>query len=536
MEIRVRLRCDGFGEERLAGPRGAVQQHAFRRLHAEPLKQFWMTEGELDHLADLADLASEAADVLVVDLGDLRLFLFHRLLGDLDLRVRLDEDSIRAGSERRDHELKLAAHDAHTDHIAAGDRAPLEDLRHVLLASHDSNRLGRGERHFLGRAGERLAQTDFVVDPDAGVAALHPVHSDHAAIRVLGIPVAYSGGGRLRAFDEDDVAFLQLEDLHDLGVDPHDPAARIGGLRLGDPEEFLTAGGHVQRLLSRGTARAAFAGLRNESALLELMWKTWKRKRERERSRAASLDGHLDGLRLWGRLLLRNADLEDAVFQRRGGEVGLDLLREAQYALEGLVRPLAVLVVLLLLLTGAVRLRADLDPIRGHGEVDVLLRNAGEFRPDHELGTLVDQVDQGLADAQVGVGPPGGGASPEAVLEAPAYVGEPPVHVVQPGEGRHGRPRQARRSLLSLNLLALSLHGVPPPRCFSRSIMCMRFYINTAIRAPISERLLWTRNAWRPAGGLDLPLDGDRDRATVELDPCDLDRIHDPARHVDEDR
>src|SRR5439155_1071588 len=121
-------------------------------------------------------------------------------------------------------------------------------------------------------------------------------------------------------------------------------------------------------------------------------------KKRRERSRAASLDRHLDGLRLRGRLLLRNADLEDAVLQRRGGEVGLDLLREAQHAVEGLVRPLAVLVVLLLLLPGAVRLRVDLNRVRGDGEVDILLRNAGEFRPDHELGTLVDQVDQGFAD------------------------------------------------------------------------------------------------------------------------------------------
>src|SRR3989449_4716300 len=100
-------------------------------------------------------------------------------------------------------------------------------------------------------------------------------------------------------------------------------------------------------------------------------------KKRRERSRAASLDRHLDGIRLRGRLLLRNADLEDAVFQRRGGEVGLDLLRKAQHAPEGLVRPLAVLVVLLLLLPGAVRLCADLDPVRGDGEVDILLRNAG---------------------------------------------------------------------------------------------------------------------------------------------------------------
>src|SRR5438445_1215024 len=152
------------------------------------------------------------------------------------------------------------------------------------------------------------------------------------------------------------------------------------------------------------------------------MWKNLEAKRETNRSWPESLDRYLDGFRLRGRLLLRDPDLEDAVLQGRSGEVGLDLLREAQHAPEGLVRPLAVLVVLLLLLPGAVRLCADLDPVRRHGEVDILLRNAGEFRPDHELGTLVDQVDQGFADARVGVGPPGQGTSPEACLEAPAAL------------------------------------------------------------------------------------------------------------------
>src|SRR2546422_1564218 len=41
----------------------------------------------------------------------------------------LDEDGVRAGRERRDHEIELAAHDVHADHVAARDRAALEDLR-----------------------------------------------------------------------------------------------------------------------------------------------------------------------------------------------------------------------------------------------------------------------------------------------------------------------------------------------------------------------------------------------------------------------
>src|SRR6059036_2468513 len=93
----------------------------------------------------------------------------------------------------------------------------------------------------------------------SSIPTLHPVHPDHAAVRVLGISGANPGSGGLRALDEDDVPFLQLEDLHDLGVDAHDPAARVRGFRLGDPEEFLTAGGHLQRASFRASARAAFA-------------------------------------------------------------------------------------------------------------------------------------------------------------------------------------------------------------------------------------------------------------------------------------
>src|SRR5437870_12721759 len=42
MEVRVRLRCDGLGEERLARPRGTVQEDPFRRFDAEPLEQLRM--------------------------------------------------------------------------------------------------------------------------------------------------------------------------------------------------------------------------------------------------------------------------------------------------------------------------------------------------------------------------------------------------------------------------------------------------------------------------------------------------------------
>src|SRR2546422_6015871 len=64
----------------------------------------------------------------------------------------------------------------------------------------------------------------------------------------------------------------------------------------------------------------------------------------------------------------------------------------------------------------------------------------------------------------------------------------------------------------------------------------MRFYINTRLRGPFPGPRWGPRPPPLAVWSLGLPLHGDRDRAVVELDPCDFDRIHDPARHVDEDR
>jgi len=201
MEVRVRLRGDGLREQGLPGPRRAMEEDAFRRLDAEPLEQLRMAQREFDHLADLPDLGAEPADVLVVDLRDLRPFLFRRLLRDLDFRARFDQDGVGPGREGRDDELEFAAHDAHAEDIPARDDASLEDLDHVLLPAHDPDRLRRREGHLLGRSRQGLLQADLVVDPHPGVAALHPVHADHAAVRILGISATDAGGGGLRAQD-----------------------------------------------------------------------------------------------------------------------------------------------------------------------------------------------------------------------------------------------------------------------------------------------------------------------------------------------
>src|SRR5437588_2338002 len=117
--------------------------------------------------------------------SDLRRFFLRRLLRDLDFRPLLDQDRVRAGRERRDDKVELAAHHAHAQHVPARDRPTLEDLGHVLLAAHDPDRFRWSEGDLLGGTGERLPEAHLVVDAYAGVPSLHAVHADHAAVRVL---------------------------------------------------------------------------------------------------------------------------------------------------------------------------------------------------------------------------------------------------------------------------------------------------------------------------------------------------------------
>src|SRR2546427_4876449 len=66
--------------------------------------------------------------------------------------------------------------------------------------------------------------------------------------------------------------------------------------------------------------------------------------------------------------------------------------------------------------------------------------------------------------------------------------------------------------------------------------MLMGFYIHLWTRGAFPGPRMWARPPPLAVWSLGLPLHGDRDRAVVKLDPCDFDWIHDPARHVDEDR
>src|SRR5439155_22735295 len=72
--------------------------------------------------------------------------------------------------------------------------------------------------------------------------------------------------------DQDDVPFLELEDLHDLGVDPDDPSTCVRGFRLRDAQKFLTTGRHGDQTPEPSVDADRRPGRRIGSGLLEIMW------------------------------------------------------------------------------------------------------------------------------------------------------------------------------------------------------------------------------------------------------------------------
>ena len=95
---------DRLGDQGLAAAGRAVEQHALGRLELVLLEEVGVEVRQLDRVADLLDLAAEAADLLVGDVGD----LFEDELLDLGLRdllvdvagARLEQQGV-AGAEGR---------------------------------------------------------------------------------------------------------------------------------------------------------------------------------------------------------------------------------------------------------------------------------------------------------------------------------------------------------------------------------------------------------------------------------------------------
>ena len=154
---------DRLGDQRLAAAGRAVEQHALGRLELVLLEQLGVQVGQLDRVADLLDLADQAADRRVVDVGDLLedqlldLGLGHPLVDVAGAGV---EQQRVAGAQRVVAQRRGEADDALL--VGVGDDQGALAVGEHLLEHHDLADLLEVEG---GDDVERLVEHDLLATP-----------------------------------------------------------------------------------------------------------------------------------------------------------------------------------------------------------------------------------------------------------------------------------------------------------------------------------------------------------------------------------
>ena len=258
-EVHVGLGGDRLGEQRLAGARRPVQQHALGRVDAEPLEQLGVLERQLDHLAHLGHGVAQPADVVVGDLGAPRLLdldvlgeqLDLGLLGDAHDAARAHRDDAQADLLQREGGLReegpedvvgcalaveaaggALVHGGGHD-VAGEERAPEEGLAQRLARAGEAEVLLRRRQHDAPRRlGVGRADLHVVADGDVGVGALQAIEAHELEPLVVGVGWEHDGGGGALADDLDHVPLLeaQLGDVQAGGALAD--VLRLGGAHL----------------------------------------------------------------------------------------------------------------------------------------------------------------------------------------------------------------------------------------------------------------------------------------------------------------
>ena len=120
-----------------------MEQHAARRIDAQPLEQFGVAQRQFDHFAQLVDRIGHAADIVIGHVGTprfLRLLIFG---AQLDFGFRVDLHHALGHGRHHDQPDFLQRISGRSQHLAQLRRHVAG--RHLLLASRRDD-ITRGQR------------------------------------------------------------------------------------------------------------------------------------------------------------------------------------------------------------------------------------------------------------------------------------------------------------------------------------------------------------------------------------------------------
>jgi hypothetical protein len=242
-EMRFGLIGDGPGQHGLAASGGAVEQHAARRVDAEPLEDLRVLHGQLKHLADPGHDGADTSDVPIRHLGRAGAAGGPAARG-LDLDTGGLSDHHEAGRVGACDAVVLPPGAEHIDaHALAGPDGEADDERPDMTAVvgvRQGRRADRRQRDCLGVRDLGEFHRDPVIEADADVLAGDAVHTD--------LPLAVLGGDHghdlqhsraLAAGDGHHVTGSHPEALHVRGVKPGQPTPSIFWHGPGDAQEGL---------------------------------------------------------------------------------------------------------------------------------------------------------------------------------------------------------------------------------------------------------------------------------------------------------